>query len=155
MKKLFVLLLALGMLVSLCACGGNESTTNESSIDITTDDPASDTSEESSTEENSTSSVPEETAAFTVTVVDQDGNPVEGVFVQICKDTCVFNTTNANGVTTFKNEITDGYKISIPEVPAGYTTENTIYAVDAEGKAAEVYLDAGITEYTVEIVKGN
>ena len=155
MKKLFVLLLALGMLVSLCACGGNESANNESSIDITTEDPASDTSDISENNESSTPSTPEVTAAFTVTVIDQDGNPVKGAYIQLCKDSCIFKESNEQGIVSFDNEITDGYKLSVLVCPDGYTTENTAYATDAEGKAAEVYLNAGITEYTVEIVKVN
>ncbi len=128
MKKLLALILVLGLVFCLCACGADKK-------DADTD---TKTQQSSQTE---TSSDDAATASFEVMVVDQNGDAVPGVMVQICKDTCLPALTNSKGVATFNLEITDGYKLSVMSCPAGY---------DAQ-KVGEIYLDAGITEYTLEI----
>lgn len=131
MKKLFAFVLTLCMIFSLCACGsqqdsngpsGNEPIGNESS--------------------SAQVSSKEETAPkFEVTVTDAEGNAVKGVMVQLCKDSCVPAATDENGVAVFNFEITDGYKLSVMSCPEGY---------EYTGEA-EIYLEEGATEYTLEI----
>lgn len=132
-RKLSAALLALLVALSLCACGGNSETTNDEP-DTTESSVAQDSSENESSQE-------EETSTFEVKVVDDMGNPVEGVMLQICKDSCIPAKTDANGVATFNLEITDGYKLSVLSCPTGY---------EYRGEA-EVYLEDGSTEYTVEL----
>ncbi len=137
LKILLSLLLVLCMTFCLCACGGekenNESDPKDSEV---VEDPAKDT--ESDTE----SDTEEEAPVFNVTVVDANGAPVKGVMIQICKDVCVPAMTGDDGVAVFNNlEITDGYKLSVLSCPAGY---------EYTGEA-EVYLESGITEYTVTL----
>ena len=60
---------------------------------------------------------------------------------QLCKDACVPAKTDDNGVATFTIEVTDGYKLSVMSCPAGY---------EYTGEA-EIYLEDGATEYTLEI----
>lgn len=123
-----VLLLTLCLTVSLCACGEGEQK------------PADDTTV-TTTKTETTTTTKAETATFQVKVVDQNGNPVPGTMVQICKENCVPKITDANGVAVFDIEITDGYKLSVSNCPAGYTYTGE----------AEVYLESGATAYTVEL----
>ncbi len=129
MKKLLAIILALGMIFSLCACGAD---TNGPTGNDPIDNQVTDTSSK------------EDTAPqFKVTVTDTDGNAVSGVAVQLCKEACVPAMTDADGVATFSVEITDGYKLSVLSCPEGYE-----YTGDAE-----IYLEDGDTSYTIEITK--
>ncbi len=139
MKKILTIFLVLSTLLCLCACGeGSEASQPESS--------AADASSQVSTEASEVESKEESvaTASFKVTVVDADGNAVSGVMLQLCKDTCIPAKTGDDGVASFNAEITEGYKLSVLSCPAGYTYEGE----------AEVYLESGITEYTVTLKKG-
>lgn len=129
LKKVLAVLLALGMLLCFCACGGN-------------DDSKTTTTTTTTTENNQTEDTPAvENKGFKVTVVDEGGNAVSGVMVQICKDACVPARTDDNGVATFNIEITDGYKLSVMSCPEGY---------EYTGEA-EIYLEDGATEYTLKV----
>ena len=130
MKKVLVLLLlALSMLFCICACS---------------DKPEADESKNESgavsVDESKEESKPVE-YSFKVKVVDENGNAVNGVTVQLCKDTCIFNTTDASGITGFNAEITEGYKLSVLDCPDGY---------EYTGEA-EIYLESGIDEYTITL----
>lgn len=132
MKLKSILALAaatLCMTICLAACGDN----NAAQTEPTTTTPTTVTTQPTQEEPAA--------ATFEVTVVDQNGNAVQGVMMQLCKDVCVPKLTDANGVAVFEAEITDGYKLSVLSCPAGYTYEGE----------AEIYLDSGITEYTVEL----
>lgn len=129
LKKVLAVLLALGMLFSFCACGGNDDGKTTTTTTTTT--------ENQSTENEN----PVENKGFTVTVVDENGNAVSGVMVQLCKDACVPAKTDDNGKATFSIEVTDGYKLSVMSCPEGY---------EYTGEA-EVYLEDGATEYTLEL----
>ena len=69
------------------------------------------------------------------------GNPVAGVMLQICKDSCIPAKTDENGIATFNIEVTSEHKLSVLSCPTGYE-----YRGDAE-----VYMEDGATEYTVEL----
>ena len=140
-KRLLALILGLTMLLCLAACGEQTETSTpaESSAES-----VAETSSEASAEASTEASLPE-AAKFSVTVVDQDGNPVSGVYVQICKESCVFAMSDENGVAVFEAEITDGYKLSVLSLPEGYTYEGE----------AEIHLEYGATEYTLTLTKGN
>lgn len=136
MKKLLVLIMTLLMVLSLCACGGKEEKTDNNA----------DTNTQNNQTASENESVDNTVDSFTVTVVDQDGNAVKGVMVQICKEACVPAIADENGVATFNNiVITDGYKLSVMSCPEGYETE---YVGENY-----IYLEEGITEYTLEITK--
>lgn len=141
MKKLFALLLVLCMVFSLCACGGNNETEDTDGENIQTEKDETDVMTDNDEEEV----VEEETASFQVHVVDESGNPISGVMIQICKDTCIPCMTDGEGVAVFNIEIEDGHKLSVTSCPEGY---------EYTGEA-EVYLESGITEYTVELKEVN
>lgn len=128
MKKFLVLFAALCLLLCMTACG-NSTTGNT--------EPA----ETSAVVETTTAAATESTPAFEVTVVDSEGNPVSGVMLQVCKDTCFPAVTDANGVASFNIEVTAEHKLSVLSCPEGY-----VYSGEAE-----VYLEDGATEYTVEL----
>ena len=137
LTKIISLLIVLCLAVCLCACGGDvesSSAAESSSASDSSLDASSDASSEASSEVS-------EAAAFTVTVVDTEGNPVSGVMVQICKESCFPAKSDENGLAKFSVEITDGYKLSVTACPAGYVYNGE----------AEVYLEDGATEYTVTL----
>ena len=134
MKKIIALVLALGMLLCLGACGSEE-----------TQQPANDNQTQSSA--NDVASKEEQTPKFKVTVVDQNGAPVVGAEVQICKDeNCLMPLpTDENGMVEFNFEFSEGHKILLAHCPDGYETEYT------DGN--DLNIDDGETEFTFEITK--
>lgn len=128
MKKFLALFAALCLLLCMTACGNSTGTETP------------DATETSSVAETTTAAT-ESASAFEVTVVDADGNPVQGVMLQVCKDTCFPAVTDANGVASFNVEVTDEHKLSVLSCPEGYVYNGE----------EEVYLEEGATEYTVEL----
>ena len=136
MKRLLALLLCLCLVLCLGACGGG----NE---DIT---PSDEPSTEGSKPEESTGSTQQTGIVYKVKVVDDDGNPLAGVMVQLCKDMCVPAMTNAEGVAEF-NQPEDDYHVSVASMPAGYE-----YSSDVR----EFFFDEGSYELTIvlNIIRG-
>ena len=61
---------------------------------------------------------------YVILVVDQDGNPIEGVFVQMCTDVCLSpKTTGADGKVIY-NVVPDSYKAQLTDLPDGYTVDD-------------------------------
>ena len=132
--RIFILALALVMMFSLAACAKDGS--GDETKEPETTESTADTTEK---EEVTTEAKPE----FKVTVKDRDGNVVPGVMVQICKDACIPARTGTDGVATFViDEITSDHKLSVMSAPAGYSFSEE-----------EIYLEDGMTEYTLEITK--
>lgn len=143
MKKLLLCLLAMAMVLAMASCGETETTSSESvaqgesSLSDSTSSLASDAVSE-------TSSQQEAEITFTVTAVDQNGDPVANVFVQLCNDsTCTPQMTNEQGIAAYTLEITDGCKLSVLSAPAGYTYEGE----------KDIYLEAGASRLTVTLTK--
>lgn len=140
MKKLIALLLALTMIIGLVACGDPNVETPEEPDNTPVapeqnDDPVVDP-EPSEDEPVNTNPV------YIVKIVDEGGNPIAGVMVQICQgETCLPGPmTGEDGTVTFQVEEAD-YKVSfLGGVPAGYdyTTEET-----------EFYFEDGSYEVTI------
>lgn len=64
-------------------------------------------------------------AAYTVTYVDQNGDPVPGVLCQVCDETmCQVFTSDAKGVCRFTLPAKN-YEIHTLMVPAGYEGDTT------------------------------
>lgn len=140
LKSVMLLALALCLTLCLCACGGDTSTGDKSSESTS---PASSADTTKSSAEGSTTAttttVPSDTAVnttastqaqpvdgkvtYNVTVTDEAGNPIPGVFVQLCLDSCVPCITNAQGVATYSNMDVADYKVSFISIPEGYTSD--------------------------------
>ncbi len=112
MKKSFAVLLSVCLLLSLCACGGNGA---ESTTATTTE------ATQSTTETQDDGKV-----TYTVTVVDEAGEPMPKVMVQLCKDSCIPAMTDEQGNALFQLA-EDDYKASVTVMPEGYTTESGEY----------------------------
>lgn len=151
-KLVLAIILTFTMLFALCACSdgtdsssaGNESKdASVNSTDNTSSDIVSNNSEASvdDSSDDSSDESAEEEAKFIVKVVDANGNAIKGAYIQLCKDSCIFYESDDDGIVKFNDEITDGYKLSVLSCPDGYVYEGE----------AEVYLESGITEYTVTL----
>ena len=132
MKNITVIALLLCLLLTLCACGGEAAVETKP---VETEAPVAVT-EAPATE----AAIPEGMAVYTVTVVDENGTPVVGAMVQLCKDSCVPGVTNESGVATFTLP-EDDYKASMLAMPAGHA-----YA----GETEEFYFE-GAFELTITL----
>ncbi len=126
MKNIFAVLLLLTLVLSLCACGGQKQ------------DPETTTAPEITTEPETTAEdVDDGMVDYKVTVVDEGGNPVPNIMLQLCKDTCMPAMADANGVAVFHCVEDPEYHVSVMEgmMPEGYdyTTEETEFYF-AEGE---------------------
>ena len=137
MKSILLVVLALCLMVSLCACGGNTedgstttaTTTAATTVATTTTIPTT----------VATTTVDESKVNYTVKVTDEAGNPISGVPVQLCLVNCLPTMTNAEGIATWNNMDEADYKASFwRELPAGY-----------ESDAAEFYFEDGSYEMTI------
>lgn len=116
------------MAAILCGCGSNGGSENTASTTGSTAAPE-------------TTVVPETTAAptetddgkvtYTVTVVDENNNPVEGVILQFCDaENCKLPVgTDANGVVSVSYEASE-YHVLVNEIPEGYICQETEYYFD-------------------------
>ena len=87
---------------------------------------------------------PETKVTYTVTVVDQDGNPVAGVKVQMCDDSglCLIPTaTNDEGIATYKYQ-EGNFHVLLNTLVDGYTVDDMSTYYYFEGR-----------EVTIEITK--
>lgn len=131
MKKMLCLMLAVLMTLALCACGGEEAPQTEATQAAT----------EAPTVAAETEAADDGKVTYTIHVEDENGAPLAGVMVQICKDTCLPGMTDAEGNAVF-TVAEDDYKVSFLSLPAGYdyTTEET-----------EFYFESGATEITLTL----
>ena len=135
MNKIIAMLLVLAMALSLCACGAKEEAAPATEAPVVTEAPVE-------TEAPETEAVVEEEGGYTVTVLDENGAPLAGVLVQLCKDACVPAATDAEGVARF-NLPEDTYKVSFLALPAGFT-----YMDEA---VQEFYFENGSTDMTITL----
>ena len=124
MKNMIALALVLCLMLTLCACGSKaeepKPAETEAPVVVATEAPAVEETEPA---------IPEGMVVYTVTVVDEGGNPIVGAMVQLCKDSCVPAITDAAGVATFTLP-EDDYKASMLSMPAGFEyagEEDTFY----------------------------
>lgn len=134
MKNLLAIALVLSMIFCLCACGAGE---NKETEPAETEAPVVEVPETTAAAEEPT--LAEGMAVYTITVVDEGGNPVAGTMVQLCKETCIPGLTNEEGVAQF-TVLEDEYKVSFTMIPAGY---------EAADDAAEFYFDGDSKEMTL------
>ncbi len=131
--KLITALLLAALL--LTACGGNSTPeTTAAPTEAATEAPTA-----APTTEAPTEPADDGKTTYTVTIQDENGNPIPGAMVQLCMETCIPGVADANGVATFQVAEAD-YKVSFLALPAGFT-----YSGDAQ----EFYFEAGSTEMTI------
>lgn len=124
-NRIVALLLALCLMLGLCACGSQ----SNDEISETPEQPVADAPvvETDAPEET----VAEETEAsgitYTVKVQDEGGNPVVGAMVQVCQgEICLMpSATDEEGVAVFTVAEEAEYEAKFLTLPAGYdyTTE--------------------------------
>lgn len=135
-KRLVTAVLMLALALSLVACGGGSNTDSEKPNTENTQDDAQaneDTETESEEESEATGVV------YTIKVVDENNNPIAGVMVQLCKDSCMAKATGSEGVAEFTvEEASEEYKANIAVVPPAYTYDG-----------GDVYFEDGATEVTL------
>ena len=138
-KKILCLVLSLCLVLALVACGGSDkpgSATQSGSASASQD--VSSGSSEQTGSASSEPAVDDGKVTYTITVVDEDGNPIPGAMVQICKDTCLpCGATNEDGVVTVTT-VEDDYKVSFMTPVAGYVTDGL-----------EFYFDEGSVEMLI------
>ena len=94
-------------------------------------------------------------ADYTITVKDQDGNAISGIFVSICTTatgTCSMPvSTNMEGVATHKNKTIQGYAAQVV-IPEGYSHADQ--TTDASGSTiVKIHFAEGATTLTVVLNK--
>ncbi len=85
----------------------------------------------------------ENSSRFLVTVVDNNGDVVPGVVLQMRKEHKVTAYTNKDGVASFPIIPSSGYKLYVIQCPEGYEYTEGAY----------VHLKQGEKEYTLNITK--
>ena len=72
---------------------------------------------------------------YTVTIVDQNGNPVVGATIQLCDDeNCKLPVvTDESGIAVCSYEQAD-YHVTITELPAGYSSDVTEFELNGESE---------------------
>ena len=140
MKKLLVSLLAISTVVAFCACGASENNNTQTpDTQVVVEDTQAvvvDTQKEEVVEEADSSKV-----NYTVTVVDEEGNPIVGALVQLCNESCFPSPTGEDGVAKFSLEDAK-YKVSFLTLPAGYTYS---------GEEQEFYFEEGSVDLVITL----
>lgn len=134
-KSLFAALLALCLMLGLCACGGNDNETTTNAPETTTAPNGIEAPEDT------TASVDDGKVTYTVTVVDENGNPIAGAMVQLCLEACLPAMTNESGIAEYRVEEAD-YKVSFVTIPAGY---------ELSGGEDAFYFEDGSYEMTITL----
>lgn len=70
-----------------------------------------------------TTTVAEGKVTYTVTVIDEYGNPISGVYLQLYLESCMPCMTNVQGVATWPNYDEEDYKVSFMMLPVGYSSD--------------------------------
>lgn len=134
MKRLIAVMLMLTLALCCVACGGEQ---NPSTTTTQETEPSSEPS--SSATQPSTTNPP--TPSHTVLVVDQDGNPVEGIAIQLCDEGSCYNpvATNENGIAEFFMHGIVGAKAKIYALKSNPTEPygKPGYTIDANDTADE------------------
>lgn len=109
------------VLMVVCSCDINTNVETSSETTSTSTEESSESTTESS--ETETTAAKPSKVTYTVTVVDEEGNPLSGATVQLCVgDLCKLPShTNAQGVATFEF---DEAEYTVKVTLAGYTGES-------------------------------
>lgn len=139
-EKLIALILALLLAMCLCACDQSDQGMEDGNNNGTTGDPTN-SSQDDTTVGSTEASIPDGMVQYKVKVVDEEGNPIVGVMVQVCTDeTCLIPVkTDDAGIATFAPAAEGEYHANfLPNVPAGYEADAEVF-----------YFAEGETELTI------
>lgn len=148
MKKLFAILLLVCMVFTLCACGAGEIEVTENENDqAATSGQQSTKPVETDPTEAPTDPEPTETepqgVTYTIKVVDEGGNPVPGMMVQLCAESCMPRVTDADGNAIYENQVErSDYKASVTVYAEGY---------EAASEQVDYYFGEGNYEVTITV----
>ena len=107
MMKLLALVMALVMILCLAACTEDKPDNTEPSSSESTTVPTTKPTEPS------TEPTDDGMKTYTVTLKDSEGNPLSGVSMQICLESCTPGFTDDNGVATFEVLEKSGYSVGV------------------------------------------
>lgn len=146
MKKIIMIALALILCLSFAACNKDSAEITEGENN-TTEAPAATDAPVAEGSEAGTDAAGTEAPAFDgykVTVTDKDGNPIEGVQIQMCdsKGCRMPSGTGADGVVTFTYDTSD-FHVLIAAAVEGYVVDTT----------EEYYFTNGSKEMTIVLEK--
>ena len=128
---LLLLAALLSVALILCACPAQEPADGGATTASTT------ANNPGATATTTASSPTNSRITYTVTVVDEAGNPIEGVEVQICDgDRCLLpNVTDANGTVSWKTT-SGNFEAQIKGAPAGYAYDAELHIPFPEGETS-------------------
>lgn len=133
-----VICVAIALMFTICACdnSGNTETEGKSEAPVVTEAPTTAATEAESATEPETEP---ESNAYTIKVVDENGNALEGVFAQICSgDLCLAPYfTDANGIVSLEQDLSD---YTVKAYLDGYTAEKTEYEFENGSKTIEIVM---------------
>lgn len=127
--------------VCLSGCGSDN---NE--IETTTTVVASEDDTEATEKKTEEATTVDTKVMYSIKVVDEEGNVIPSVMVQICKDACVPGKTNDQGIAEFNVEEDSEYKASVMQMPEGY---------ELAGEEENFYFESGSKEVTITLRKSN
>lgn len=131
MNKLFKVLTAAVVAIMLIACVGVLAACNDNG--------------NNNDNNNGNNGTVEENYVYKFTVKDANGNPIEGIQVQLCKgsDFCLTPvSTDANGVATFDSEFITPDVYDIHVLNDGYAFDNDAHKTSATQKDYELILSS-------------
>lgn len=134
-------------MVSLSGCGsdkGGETDTTTIAANQTVEKNTIN-STQNSVEDNTEEQTEDTRVTYVIKVVDEEGNVMPSVDVQICKDSCTPAKTNEQGIAEFKVDEEADFKASIMAMPKGY---------ELVGEQTEFYFESG-NEVTITLKKSN
>lgn len=129
-QRIFAALLALTLLLSLCACAPTAQPTQ----------PATTAPAQTTVAPIQPTTQPEDgKVTYRVSVTDENGTPLPNVMVQLCLTSCIPGSTDESGTAAFRLEEGD-YHASVMVMPEGYSYIGT---------ETEFYFEAEKTELTI------
>ena len=137
-KIAIIACLVLGLMLTVCACDAPDNTETEggTQTNTPTNAPTSAPTEEPTQAETDAE---DEISGYKITVVDENGAPLEGVFAQICSgDLCLAPYfTDANGTVVVEQDLSE---YTVKAYLDGYTSEEAEYAFENGSKTVKIVM---------------
>lgn len=134
-KRLLTLILMMCMVFAFCACGNNNTTNGDNDNVNNEQNDNNDDAQNNENEDDNSDETEDGKVTYTVTVTDEDGNPIAGAMVQVCDEGNCFApvVTDDNGVATFSLVESSEYKTKLLTNPEGYEAVDTDYVHFEDG----------------------